>query len=245
MRRPVPKGAGCDGSCCARSSARVLVAVAGYAAADVLDVAPGILTLDRPGRRADPHGVRHPGPGAAARARRRRATRSSPTRRGAPAPRRAPGWPRPDHGIRRPGAEGGHRHRRPRRRHRRGAVRPGRGRPPRVPASTRKLLAAIAVANSLDIDDRMPTTVVRGRRLPDLVLVVGGDTLLAQGAGDPDGGRGSRRAGRPRQPGRGLAAPPGRTTVRLRLDVTYAPGPRYPPGWNPARRARRLHRRCR
>ena len=65
------------------------------------------------------------------------------------------------------------------------------------------------------------------------MLVVSGDTLLAPGAGDPDAvpaGPGSPTSP-PRSPT--SLAPSGRTAVRLRLDLTYAPGPRYPSTWNP------------
>ena len=104
---------------------------------------------------------------------------------------------------------------------------------PRVPASTQKLLAALAVADGLDLDDRMATTVVAAPGSADLVLVVGGDTLLAPGAGDADAVAG--RAGLADLAAQVAAslAPSGRTTVRLRLDLTYAPGPRYPSTWNP------------
>ncbi|MGL5862512.1 MAG: D-alanyl-D-alanine carboxypeptidase, partial [Phycicoccus sp.] len=46
----------------------------------------------------------------------------------------------------------------------------------RVPASTAKLMAALAVAGSLDLDATMPTTVVAAPGSRDLVLVVRGDT---------------------------------------------------------------------
>ncbi len=72
-------------------SAVALVAVAGYAAADVLDVAPGILTLDRP--------VAVPTPTVSGRPPRSccpspppRSTRCSPTPATAPPRRPAPAW---------------------------------------------------------------------------------------------------------------------------------------------------------
>ena len=104
---------------------------------------------------------------------------------------------------------------------------------PRVPASSQKLLAALAVADGLDLADRMTTSVVARPGSADLVLVVRGDTLLAPGAGDPDAVAG--RAGLAdlaAQVASSLASTD-RTRVRLRLDLTYAPGPRYPSTWNP------------
>ncbi|MGL5908872.1 MAG: D-alanyl-D-alanine carboxypeptidase/D-alanyl-D-alanine-endopeptidase [Phycicoccus sp.] len=104
----------------------------------------------------------------------------------------------------------------------------------RVPASTAKLMAALAVAGSLDLDATMPTTVVAAPGSRDLVLVVRGDTLLDPGAGDPAEVAG--RAGLADLAGQVAAAlkADGRTSVRLRLDLSYAPGPRLPSTWRPA-----------
>ncbi len=94
---------------------------------------------------------------------------------------------------------------------------------PRVPASTQKLMAALAVADGLDLDQRMTTAVVAAPGSADLVLVVGGDTLLAPGAGDLDAVAG--RAGLADLAAQVAAslAPSGRTTVRLRLDPPTPP----------------------
>ncbi|MGL5819862.1 MAG: D-alanyl-D-alanine carboxypeptidase [Phycicoccus sp.] len=104
----------------------------------------------------------------------------------------------------------------------------------RVPASTAKLLAAVAVADSLDLDATMPTTVVAAPGSRDLVLVAGGDTLLAPGRGTP--GEVAGRAGLADLAGQVATAlrADGRTSVRLRLDLSYAPGPRLPATWKPA-----------
>ncbi|MGL4744080.1 MAG: D-alanyl-D-alanine carboxypeptidase/D-alanyl-D-alanine-endopeptidase [Dermatophilaceae bacterium] len=104
----------------------------------------------------------------------------------------------------------------------------------RVPASTMKLLAALAVSDTLDLDATMPTSVVASPDSRDLVLVARGDTLLAPGAGSPatvDG-----RAGLADLAGQVAAVltADGRTSVRLRLDLSYAPGPRLPATWKPA-----------
>ncbi|QKE83663.1 D-alanyl-D-alanine carboxypeptidase [Arthrobacter sp. NEB 688] len=104
---------------------------------------------------------------------------------------------------------------------------------PRAPASTAKLLAAFAVADTLDLAERVPTSVVAAPGSRDLVLVVRGDMLLAPGRGDADAVAG--RAGLAdlaRRVARTLVAD-GRTDVTLRLDTSFAPGPRVPPTWNP------------
>src|SRR5690606_15959294 len=55
----------------------------------------------------------------------------------------------------------------------------------RVPASTVKILTALAALESLGPDATLPTTVLRAA--PDrIVLVGGGDMMLAPDAGDPD-----------------------------------------------------------
>ncbi|HET6967740.1 MAG TPA: D-alanyl-D-alanine carboxypeptidase, partial [Ornithinibacter sp.] len=214
------------------ASATVLLAVGAYAVADVLDVTPGVLTLDRPVPvptptvSGTPAPVLLPSPAASV------APVLTDTGADAPLPteagiRAAVGTASDDPALE--GATGI-------------SVRDGvTGREvyaldadtPRVPASSAKLLAALAVADGLDLGARMSTRVVALADSSDLVLVAGGDTLLAPGEGDPD-----EVAGRA-----GLAdlaaqvadalAPSGRTTVRLRLDLSWAPGPRYPSTWNP------------
>ena len=214
------------------ASAVALVAVTGYAAADVLDVAPGILTRDRPVAVPTPTVSGTPAPVLLPEPAATVDPLLTDTGADAPAPTGA--------GLRKaltaasadPALKG----------HTGISVRDGvtgeelwalDAARPRVPASTQKLMAALAVADGVDLDDRMPTSVVARPGSADLVLVVRGDTLLAPGAGEP--GAVAGRAGLADLAAQVAAslAPSGRTTVRLRLDLTHAPGPRYPSTWNP------------
>ena len=103
-----------------------------------------------------------------------------------------------------------------------------------VPASTQKVLAGAAVAETSDLSRTMTTTVVRGAQPDEIVLVAGGDTLMAKGSGDPAAVEG--RAGM-RDLAEQVAETVGPTTkgdrLTLRLDATYAPGPRMPTTWDP------------
>ena len=76
-----------------------------------------------------------------------------------------------------------------------------------------------------------------GRGPADIVLVAGGDTLLAPGAGTPRGGRAG--PGSPTSPPRSPPRCAARAGPRCAFASTsrYAAGPRYPSTWNPARRA--------
>jgi D-alanyl-D-alanine carboxypeptidase/D-alanyl-D-alanine-endopeptidase (penicillin-binding protein 4) len=209
-----------------------LLAVTGYAAADVLDVAPGILTLDRPVAVPTPTVSGTPAPVVLPTPAATVDPMLSDTGTTAPVPTAA--------GLARalstasddPALKGGTGI----------SVRDGitgdelwslDAATPRVPASTQKLMAALAVADGLDLGARMTTSVVAAPGSADLVLVVRGDTLLSPGAGDRDAVAG--RAGLAdlaAQVADSLAAS-GRRAVSLRLDLGYAPGPRYPSTWNP------------
>lgn len=208
-----------------------LVAAGGYVAADVLDVAPGVLTLDRPAPvptptvsgtaapvllpTAAPGDPEAPGAGDDA---------PVPTAEGlARAVREASDDEALDGSLGvsvRDGLSGAELW----------GLEPERA---RVPASTVKLLAAVAVADTLDLGDRIPTAVLAEPGSADLVLVARGDMLLDAGAGDPHAVVGRAGLGDLAGQVAPLLRAAGRTEVTLRLDLSFAPGPRIPPTWNP------------
>lgn len=104
-----------------------------------------------------------------------------------------------------------------------------------TPASTTKLLAAAAIVRTLPMDEPFRTRVVTGPEPDMVVLVAGGDMMLASGAGDPDAVEGhaglgdlaDQTAAALRERGLGVDG----HQVRLRLDTSYASGPIRPQGW--------------
>lgn len=101
---------------------------------------------------------------------------------------------------------------------------------PRTIASAQKLLSALVITDHLDAEGVMTTSVV-DEGGGSLVLVAAGDTLLASGAGDPAQVVG--RAGLADLAAQvAAAAPPGPLSVRL--DTSYAAGPRVPAAWEAA-----------
>ncbi|MFB9955042.1 D-alanyl-D-alanine carboxypeptidase/D-alanyl-D-alanine endopeptidase [Cellulomonas denverensis] len=104
----------------------------------------------------------------------------------------------------------------------------------RTPASTQKLVTAVAALTDLGADTTFDTTVVQGGAADQIVLVGGGDMMLAAGEGDPDAVNG--RAGLA-----DLAAATaaqlrlaGVSSVTLGLDDTLFTGDALAPGWDPA-----------
>lgn len=116
---------------------------------------------------------------------------------------------------------------------------------PQIPASTTKLVAALAVAKAFPPGSTLTTTVRLGPDQGRLVLVAGGDSLLAPGAGDPTAVAG--RAGLGDLADQTVAALRARTVgtsgasggtaggplgpVVVQVDAGYAPGPRFAATW--------------
>ncbi len=103
---------------------------------------------------------------------------------------------------------------------------------PVTPASTTKLLSAAAIVTGLPVDRTFTTRVVVGDSPEQVVLVAGGDMLLARGAGDPDAVAG--RAGvadlaaqtAATLEERGVTGP-----VTVALDLQHAAGPDTLSSW--------------
>jgi len=103
---------------------------------------------------------------------------------------------------------------------------------PRTPASTTKLLTSAAALTALGPQTRLATTVVAGASPGQVVLVGGGDVLLARGNSDPS--LVSGRAGLTTLARQTAAALTGQgvTTVSLALDDTLFSGPVRAPSWD-------------
>ena len=104
---------------------------------------------------------------------------------------------------------------------------------PVTPASTQKLLSGVAVLTTLDPHSRLTTSAVRTG--PDsIALVAGGDTMLNPDAGDPTSVEGyAGLADLAAQVVARLAEDPDRpAAVTVSIDMSYAAGPRYSPHWN-------------
>ena len=102
---------------------------------------------------------------------------------------------------------------------------------PRTPASTTKLLSAAAIGRTFAPGATLTTRVVAGAGSNDIVLVAGGDSLLAPGKGSPTAVAG--RAGLADLAGQVAKHLKSRslTSVTLSVDTSYAPGPRLAPTW--------------
>lgn len=105
---------------------------------------------------------------------------------------------------------------------------------PRLAASTQKLLAAAAIVTDLDVHDTLDTTVVRGTKGDQVVIVAGGDTALGRGAGNP--ARVGGRAGLADLAAQVAAALilEGTPTATVSVDLSLAAGPAFPPSWEMA-----------
>jgi D-alanyl-D-alanine carboxypeptidase/D-alanyl-D-alanine-endopeptidase (penicillin-binding protein 4) len=103
----------------------------------------------------------------------------------------------------------------------------------RTPASTAKLVTAVAALSTLGPDVTLPTSVVRGPG-SSIVLVGGGDMMLAPGAGDPAAVEGHAGLGDlATQTAKALQLE-GVTTVSLGFDDSLFSAPTLSPTWNPA-----------
>ncbi|MBD2759845.1 D-alanyl-D-alanine carboxypeptidase [Yimella sp. cx-573] len=100
-----------------------------------------------------------------------------------------------------------------------------------IPASTAKLLAAYAVATTMDLEQPFTTKVVQ--QGDKVVLVAGGDTVLSPDKGDPEKVVGHAGVADLAAQVATALKKQGRTTIDLHLDTSFAPGPMTLPGWKP------------
>lgn len=103
-------------------------------------------------------------------------------------------------------------------------------RTPVLPASTAKLVTAVAVLSAVDPTARLATRVLAGPRPGDVVLVGGGDPTLAGPAARPGYPRTARLSDLAAQT---LAALGGARVGRVLVDDRLFTGPRLGPGWRP------------
>jgi D-alanyl-D-alanine carboxypeptidase/D-alanyl-D-alanine-endopeptidase (penicillin-binding protein 4) len=102
---------------------------------------------------------------------------------------------------------------------------------PRVPASTTKLLSAAAVGQVFAGQDTVRTEVVEGPTPDSVILVAGGDSLLAPGAGDPNSVVGHAGLGDLADQVAQTLVGDGVRQVSVAVDLSYAPGPLLAPTW--------------
>ncbi|MEN0127929.1 MAG: D-alanyl-D-alanine carboxypeptidase/D-alanyl-D-alanine-endopeptidase [Brevundimonas sp.] len=103
----------------------------------------------------------------------------------------------------------------------------------RTPASTAKLVTAVAALDTFAGDATISTRVVQGEG-DDLVLVGGGDMMLAADKGDPTAVRGRAGLGDLARATAAKLELAGTTSVRLRWDDSLFSGPAVNPAWDPA-----------
>jgi D-alanyl-D-alanine carboxypeptidase/D-alanyl-D-alanine-endopeptidase (penicillin-binding protein 4) len=101
----------------------------------------------------------------------------------------------------------------------------------RIPASTTKMLSAAAIGRTFDPDDTLRTSVVQGATPDAIVLVAGGDSLLAPKEGDPEAVAGRAGLGDLADDVARSLKTRGITSVTLAVDLGYAPGPLLAPTW--------------
>ena len=107
---------------------------------------------------------------------------------------------------------------------------------PRIAASTLKLLTAAAIDTVYPVGATLTTKAVQGATTDRLVLVAGGDTLLAPGAGDPTSVVGHAGLGDLATKTATALRARGISAVTLSLDLSSAPGPLIAPTWAPSYR---------
>lgn len=104
---------------------------------------------------------------------------------------------------------------------------------PVTPASTTKILSAAAIVAGLPVQQTFTTRVVRGAAEDEVVLVAGGDMLLARGEGDPGAVAGHAGvADLAAQTAEALEAGTVSAPVSVRLDLQHVAGPHQLDTWS-------------
>lgn len=103
---------------------------------------------------------------------------------------------------------------------------------PRVPASTTKLLSAAAIGHVFGPGDVLTTEVVRGTGPGSVILVAGGDSLLAPGKGVRGSVAGHAGLGDLAKQVADALRTAGTRKVTVSVDLSYAPGPLTAPTWS-------------